>query len=74
MEPSCPEGLGELLVFDDAYEHEVWNRHPTDTRVVLLVRFWHPDIAAGSYDEVRRDLKRHLVRHRRSTLLPPLDV
>ena len=32
---------GELLVFDDSYEHEVWNE--TDLpRLVLIVDLWHP--------------------------------
>lgn len=31
---------GECLVFDDAYEHEVWNR-TEEERVLLLVDFWH---------------------------------
>ena len=32
---------GEAVIFDDAYEHEAWNR--TDkTRVVLFVDFWKP--------------------------------
>ena len=34
---------GEVLIFDDSYEHEVINM--TDSiRVVLLFRFWHPDL------------------------------
>lgn len=34
-----------LLVFDDAFEHEASN--PTsETRVVLIVDFWHPDLTA----------------------------
>jgi aspartyl/asparaginyl beta-hydroxylase (cupin superfamily) len=63
---------GELMVFDDSWEHEVWNRHPTDGRVVLLVRFWHPDLPPAGYDATRRRLKRMLNRHRRATLMPPL--
>jgi beta-hydroxylase len=39
---------GETLVFDDTYEHEVWN--DTDaTRVVLLVQFGRPLRAPGSW-------------------------
>merc|ERR1711879_1089278 len=34
---------GRVLVFDDSYEHEVWN-DTKDTRVVLLIRFWHPSL------------------------------
>lgn len=65
---------GELLIFDDSYEHEVWNRHPTDVRVVLLIRFWHPDIAPAKYAATKRAMRRAVVRHRRNTCLPPLDV
>jgi aspartyl/asparaginyl beta-hydroxylase (cupin superfamily) len=32
---------GELLVFDDSFEHEVWN-HSDHTRIVLFLNFWHP--------------------------------
>ncbi len=99
---------GELLVFDDSWEHEarappharraehartrplhdeyskvvvtanrvlarqVWNRHPTQCRVVLLVRFWHPDIPPAKYAATKQRLKRMLTRHRRATLMPPL--
>jgi len=35
---------GRCLVFDDTFEHEVWNR--TDQpRLVLLIDLWHPDLA-----------------------------
>ena len=35
---------GKALVLDDSYEHEVWN--DTDqTRVLLLLDMWHPDIS-----------------------------
>lgn len=36
---------GQLLVFDDTYEHEVWNDSP-QARVVLLFDVFHPDLAA----------------------------
>jgi aspartyl/asparaginyl beta-hydroxylase (cupin superfamily) len=45
---------GECLVFDDSFEHEVWNRGQ-GTRYVLLVDFWHPhltDIEIEVLDEV----------------------
>lgn len=51
----CPEGArlrvgprwtewqeGRCLLFDDSYEHEVWN-DGEGLRIVLLLRFWHPD-------------------------------
>lgn len=33
---------GRCIVFDDSYEHEVWN--PDAERAVLLVDVWHPDL------------------------------
>jgi aspartyl/asparaginyl beta-hydroxylase (cupin superfamily) len=35
---------GEVLVFDDSFEHEVWN-HSERLRVVLFMNFWHPCLA-----------------------------
>lgn len=34
---------GRALLFEDSFEHEVWNRSDED-RVVLIVDFWHPDL------------------------------
>ncbi|ESO95209.1 hypothetical protein LOTGIDRAFT_144765, partial [Lottia gigantea] len=34
---------GEVIIFDDSFEHEVW--HDGETfRLVLIIDFWHPDI------------------------------
>uniref|UniRef100_A0A7S0L3U4 Aspartyl/asparaginy/proline hydroxylase domain-containing protein n=1 Tax=Coccolithus braarudii TaxID=221442 RepID=A0A7S0L3U4_9EUKA len=63
---------GELLVFDDSWEHEVWNRHEADQRVVLLIRFWHVDLQPCQYAATKREMKHHLARHRRTTTMPPL--
>lgn len=35
---------GRCLVFDDAFEHEVWNPSG-ETRAVLVFDFWHPDLS-----------------------------
>ncbi len=40
---------GRCLVFDDSFEHEVWHRGEGD-RVVLLVRFPHPDLTDVEID------------------------
>jgi aspartate beta-hydroxylase len=32
---------GEVVVFDDTYEHEAWNRSPR-TRVVMIFDTWNP--------------------------------
>jgi len=34
---------GRALVFEDSFEHEVWNRG-RERRVVFIVDFWHPDL------------------------------
>ena len=32
---------GQVVVFDDTYEHEAWNRS-SRTRVILIFDLWHP--------------------------------
>merc|ERR1712014_450333 len=45
---------GKCIVFDDSFEHEV--RHDGDrTRIVLLIRFWHPDVSPQRRAEVLRE-------------------
>lgn len=34
---------GEMLIFDDSFEHEAWNRG-RDTRIVLLFEVWRPEL------------------------------
>ena len=34
---------GKLLIFDDSFEHEAWNRSDR-TRVVLLFEIWRPEL------------------------------
>ena len=36
---------GELVIFDDSFEHEAWNRG-SETRTVLLFEIWKPEIDA----------------------------
>lgn len=42
---------GELLIFDDSFEHEAWNRGGSD-RVILLFEVWRPDIALAERDAI----------------------
>lgn len=35
---------GHALVFDDSFEHEVWNRS-NEPRTILIVDVWHPDLS-----------------------------
>ncbi|CAG9828779.1 unnamed protein product [Diabrotica balteata] len=34
---------GEIFVFDDSFEHEVWH-NGTDFRLILIVDIWHPEL------------------------------
>lgn len=36
---------GEMLIFDDSFEHEAWN-DSAQTRVVLLFEIWRPELSA----------------------------
>ncbi len=36
----------KCLVFDDSFEHEAWNLSQ-ETRAVLIIDFWHPDLTAS---------------------------
>ena len=44
--------VGKALLFDDAFEHEVWNDGDQE-RVVLLFDVWHPDLTPEEIDAVR---------------------
>jgi aspartyl/asparaginyl beta-hydroxylase (cupin superfamily) len=35
---------GRCVVFDDSFEHEVWNRGDSD-RYNVFLQFWHPDLS-----------------------------
>uniref|UniRef100_A0A7R9UC58 Aspartyl/asparaginy/proline hydroxylase domain-containing protein n=1 Tax=Pinguiococcus pyrenoidosus TaxID=172671 RepID=A0A7R9UC58_9STRA len=43
---------GQPLVFDDSFEHEVWNKTEQD-RVVLLFDIWHPEITLPERAAIR---------------------
>jgi aspartate beta-hydroxylase len=34
---------GKLIIFDDSFDHEVWN-DGKEFRLVLIVDLWHPDL------------------------------
>lgn len=44
---------GELLIFDDSFEHEAWNRGTSD-RSILLFEIWRPDIDADERQQLTR--------------------
>ena len=64
---------GEIMIFDDSWEHEVWQRGTGDSvRVVLLIRFWHPDIPVARYPEAQHHMTANLIKHTRRLSVPPL--
>jgi aspartate beta-hydroxylase len=42
---------GRVVVFDDTYEHEAWNRSDL-TRVILIFDLWHPALTAPEREAV----------------------
>lgn len=54
---------GKCLVFDDSFEHEVWNRG-RETRIVLLLDVWHPEVT-----EIERIAIRSLMQALKSAAL-----
>jgi hypothetical protein len=44
---------GKLLVFDDSFEHEVWN-HSDFVRIVLFINFWHPCFSLNEIPTLER--------------------
>lgn len=44
---------GELVMFDDTYQHESWNRSDT-VRIILLMDCWHPDLGAVERQAIRQ--------------------
>lgn len=37
---------GELFIFDDSFEHEVWH-NGSQSRLVLILDMWHPQLSAA---------------------------
>ena len=35
---------GKCYIFDDSLEHEAWNDHSNQARIVLIFDIWHPDL------------------------------
>ncbi len=43
---------GTVVVFDDSFEHELWN-DSDETRIVLIVDVWHPDLEPAQIVAIR---------------------
>ena len=36
---------GEMIIFDDSFEHEVWHySERNESRLILYMDLWHPDL------------------------------
>lgn len=57
---------GRCLVFDDSYEHEVWNNTDQD-RTVLILDLWNPALSPAEVDELKA-LSAYVMRNARSLL------
>ena len=44
---------GQCSVFDDSFEHEVWNRG-TSERYNVFIQFWHPDLSDEEIAGIQR--------------------
>jgi aspartate beta-hydroxylase len=43
---------GKVVVFDDSFEHEAWNRSE-QMRAVLIFEIWHPQLNEGEKAAIR---------------------
>eukprot|EP00941_MAST-03F_sp_MAST-3F-sp1_P005402 g5402.t1 len=55
----------KCLVFDDSFEHEVENNSLKKERIILLLRFWHPDL---SHESVRSEALNEMFNEREREL------
>jgi hypothetical protein len=63
--------LGKIVVFDDTFEHEVWN-NSTEAGLVLLFDIFHPELGEPEIDAlvfVIRSFRRHFMRSYWSSLV-----
>ena len=35
---------GKLMIFDDSFEHEAWNKS-NENRIVFIFEIWHPELS-----------------------------
>ena len=70
---------GKCIFFDDSFEHEVMHTPaPGDgaaskgTRIVLLIRFWHPDINSSKWAVANKMAEDAFRSHMVASTTPPL--
>jgi Aspartyl/asparaginyl beta-hydroxylase and related dioxygenases len=63
---------GRCVIFDDTFEHEAWNRSD-QTRVVLIMDCWNPDLSAAERAAIA-ELVAGIGDFNRSCGLPGIEV
>jgi len=44
---------GQIFVFDDSFDHEVWHDNPQkEARIILILDIWHPQLSASQRDSL----------------------
>jgi hypothetical protein len=71
---------GKSLLFEDSFEHEVWNRGET-RRAILILDFWHPDLTDAEIRALtagfRKSEVRRIFMHERTAMVqgfPPAST
>jgi len=49
-----PWVAGRVTILDDSFEHEIFNEATEETRVLLLIDVWHPQLTLAERDAIRR--------------------
>lgn len=52
---------GRVLLFEDSFEHEVWNRSRA-RRIILIIDFWHPDLTEPEREALSAGFRKWEVR------------
>ena len=64
---------GKGCWFDDSFEHELTHQGAQEL-ILLVIRFWHPDIAKSDRTEYKRKSEDHIWRHANGQVPPILRV
>ena len=46
---------GEIIIFDDSFEHEVWN-NSSEERMIFIMDIFHPDLSESQKKEDRFEI------------------
>ena len=46
---------GEIIIFDDSFEHEVWN-NSSEKRMIFIMDIFHPDLSEAQKKDDRFEI------------------